>query len=196
MRGVPLLVPDPAEQDITVAADVQSLNAASLLSQASQQQADALLLGNVRGSDTAGWSGQWVLYFQKQEQPFQQKAATLQALVDAAVRQTAVYLSGNYLNSTVVDAGPASLRLQVDGVNNYAAYMQLREYLEKLEAVQRVGNTQINGTTVLVDVDVKGRESFRHLTSLFKSLQWKEEVQPPAGSDPSVRPVWHYNWVQ
>ncbi len=196
LRGVPLLVPDPADQDITVAADVQSLNTVSLMPQATQQKADALLLGNISGSDASGWSGQWVLHFQNQDQSFQQKAATFHALVEAALRQTAAYLSGSYLNSTIVDTGPAQLRLQIDGVRTYAAYMQLRQYLEKLEAVQRVGNTQINGTTVIVDVDVKGRESFRNLASLFKSLQWQEEVLPPAGSDPSVRPVWRYQWIQ
>jgi hypothetical protein len=194
-RGVPLLVPDPTEQDITVAADVQSLNAVSLMPQATQQKADALLLGNVRGSDAGGWSGQRLLHFQNQDQSFQQKAATLQELVDAALRQTAAYLSGSYLNSTTADTGPAQLRLQVDGVKTYPAYMQLREYLEKLEAVQRVGNTQINGTTVIVDVDVKGLESFRNLAALFKSLQWKEEIVPTV-DDPSSRRVWHYEWVQ
>lgn len=195
-RGVPLLVPDPAEQDITVAADVQALDSAALMPQAIKQKADALLLGNIRGSDATGWSGQWLLHFQDQDQSFQQKAATFKELVDAALRQTAVCLSGSYLNSTTIDTGPAQLRLQVDGVRTYAAYMQLRQYLEKLEAVKSVGATQINGTTVIVDVDVKGRESFRSLTSLFKSLQWQEEVLPPPGSDPSLRTLWHYQWVQ
>lgn len=196
VRGVPLLVPDPAEQDITVVADVQGLDAVALMPQAVKQKADALLLGNVRGSDATGWSGQWLLHYQEQDQSFQQKAATFEALVDAALRQTAVYLSGSYLNSTTADTGPAQLRLQVDGVRTYAAYMQLRQYLEKLEAVKSVGATQINGTTVIVDVDVKGRESFRNLASLFKSLQWQEEILPPAGSDPSQRPLWRYQWVQ
>lgn len=195
-RGLPLLVPDPAEQDITVVANVQGLDAVSLMPQAVNQKADALLLGNIRGSDTAGWSGQWLLHYQEQDQSFQQKATTFEGLVDAALRQVAAYLSGSYLNSTTTDTGPAQLRLQVDGVRTYAAYMQLRQYLEKLEAVKSVGATQINGTTVIVDVDVKGRESFRNLTSLFKSLQWQEEVLPPPGSDPSLRTLWRYEWVQ
>ncbi|HSC75421.1 MAG TPA: DUF2066 domain-containing protein [Pseudomonadales bacterium] len=194
-RGVPLLIPDPAEQDITVAANVQALDAIALLPLATQKKADALLLGNVRGNDTSGWSGQWSLHFKDQDLPFQQKAATFPVLVDAALRQTAAYLSGSYLNSTTADTGPAQLRLQVDGVKTYAAYMQLRQYLEKLEAVQRIASTQISGTTVMVDVDVKGRESFRNLTALFKSLQWKEELLP-TGGDPSSRPVWHYDWIE
>lgn len=194
-RGVPLLVPDPAEQDITVAANVQGLDVVALMPQATQQKADALLLGNISGNDEAGWNGQWLLRFQNQDQTFQQKAATFQELIDAALRQTAAYLSGSYLNSTTADTGPAQLRLQIDGVKTYPAYMQLRQYIEKLEAVQRVGNMQINGTTVIVDVDVKGRESFRNLTALFKSLQWKEEILP-TGGDTSSRPVWHYDWVQ
>jgi hypothetical protein len=194
-RGVPLLVPDPSEQDITVAANVQGLDAVALMPQAAQQKADALLLGNISGNDKTGWSGQWLLHFQNQDQTFQKKAATFPELVDVALRQTAAYLSGNYLNSTTADTGPAQLRLQIDGVKTYPAYMQLREYLEKLEAVQRVGNMQINGATVVVDVDVKGRESFRNLTALFKSLQWKEELVPTAG-DTSSRPVWRYEWVQ
>jgi hypothetical protein len=191
-----MALPPPADQDVISAAHVQQLDAGALIAQMQQAKADALLIGNIRGSDAMGWSGQWVLRFKEQDQTFQQKSATLDALVDEVLRQTAAYLSGLYINSAVVDTGPAQLRLQIDGVKTYPAYMQLRQYLEKTEAVQRLGSMQINGTTVIVDVDVKGKESFRNLISLFKSLQWQEEIVPPPGSDSSLRPVWRYQWVQ
>ena len=191
-----MVLPAPADQDVISAAHVQQLDAGALMAQMQQAKADALLIGNIRGSDAMGWSGQWVLRFKEQDQTFQQKSATLDALVDEVLRQTAAYLSGLYINSAVVDTGPAQLRLQIDGVKTYPAYMQLRQYLEKTEAVQRLGSMQINGTTVIVDVDVKGKESFRNLISLFKSLQWQEEIVPPPGSDSSLRPVWRYQWVQ
>jgi hypothetical protein len=47
---------------------------------------------------------------------------------------------------------------------------------------------------VIVDLDVKGRDSFRNLVSLFKSLQWQEEIAPVQGGDPSQRVVWRYQW--
>lgn len=195
-RGLPLLVPDPAAQDITVAAAVQSLDVSALTSLMQQMKADALLLGSLRGSDASGWTGQWLLQYQGQEHAFQKKEATFTALVDAALRDCASHLSGIYRNSTTADTGPAQLRIQVDGVASYADYNTLYQYLEKLDAVQRMGDASINGTTVILDVEVKGKESFRNLVALSRSLQWREEILPPADSDPSLRPVWRYQWSQ
>lgn len=193
-RGLPLLVPDPATQDLTVAAAVQTLDAAALLPQATALKADGLLLGSVSGSDEKGWRGQWLLHAGGQEQRFQQQAARFDAMIDAALRDSAARLAAGYRNSAVADTGPAQLRLQVDGIRNYTAYTRLRQYLETLEAVERVENTQINGTSVIVDLSVKGRESFRNLTALFRPLQWREEIAPPPGSDASLRTVWRYEW--
>ena len=195
-RGLPLLVPDPATQDLTVAAAVQTLDATALLPQATALKADGLLLGSVSGSDEKGWRSQWVLHAGGQEQRFQQQAASFDAMVDAALRDSAAQLAAGYRNSAVADTGPAQLRLQVDGVRNYTAYTRLRQYLETLEAVDRVENTQINGTSVIVDLSVKGRESFRNLAALFRPLQWREEIAPPPGSDPSLRTVWRYEWSE
>ena len=212
-RGIPLLLPDPAAQDVTVAAAVQGMDAASLQPQRVAMKADALLLGNVRGSDEKGWSAQWLLQSQETapaptvaagqtapekpalgEQRFQSKGATLPALLDDALRQAASVLSGGYRISASTDSGPARLRLQVDGVQCYAAFTRLRQYLEKLDAVQKIESTQITGTSVIVDLDVKGRDSFRNLVSLFKSLQWQEEIAPVPGGDPAQRVVWRYQW--
>src|SRR5690606_31957774 len=138
------------------------------------RSANALLLGNISGSDEKGWAGQWALRAGEQEQRFAEKTATLSALVDAALRHAAEELSTGYRNSIVADTGSARLRLQVDNVRTYAAFMQLRQYLEQLDAVERISSMQINGATVMVDIDVKGRESFRNLFSLFQSVQWQE----------------------
>ncbi len=132
----------------------------------------------------------------EQEQPFTEKAATFAALMDAVLRHTAEMLSTHYRNNTAIDVGSAPLRLQVDDVRSYAAFMQLRQYLEKLEAVENIGNMQINGATVIVDLSVKGRESFRNLFGLFKSVQWQEEVPSSIqNGETAAAPVWRYRWV-
>jgi len=45
-----------------------------------------------------------------------------------------------------------------------------------------------------VDLDVKGRESFRNLFALFKSVQWREEVTAPTQNGDAA--VWRYQWVE
>lgn len=195
-RGVPVLLLDAAVVDITTTASVQSLDAAALLPLAAQRGANALVLGNVGGSDEKGWAGEWVVRVGEQEQRFAEKAASLDMLMSAAMRRAAEWLSSNYRNSVTADTGPAHLRLQVDNVRSYAAFMQLRQYLEQLDAVERISGMQINGGTVMVELDVKGRESFRNLFALFKSVQWKEEVTSPVQpNETAAVPVWHYLWV-
>lgn len=195
-RGLPLLVPDPAVQDLTVAAAVQALDAAALQPLLDEQKADVMLLGSVAGNDQAGWRGEWLLQVAGQEERFPQKAGTFAGLADAAVREAAVRLASHYRQSATADSGPAALRLQVDGISSYAAFSRLRQQLEKTEAVQRIDNTQISGTTVIIDLQVKGRESFRQLVALYRPLQWREEIPVPPGSDPAVRPVWRYQWSE
>jgi hypothetical protein len=103
------------------------------------------------------------------------------------------------------------VRLQVDSVTSYGSYTQLREYLEKLDAVKRVSIVQIDGTTVMVDVEVTGKESFRSLLALFRPLvaqdvsasgvtpntsaiaQLPATVAAPTAELPAV---WRYHWVQ
>ena len=96
----------------------------------------------------------------------------------------------------MADTGSARLRLQVDNVRTYAAFMQLRQYLEQLDAVERISSMQINGATVMVDIDVKGRESFRNLFSLFQSVQWQEEIAAPLENNEPAATVWRYQWIQ
>lgn len=194
-RGLPLLVPDPASVPTNVpAAPVIGLDAAGLAPSVSQYGADALLLGSVSGSDETGWASRWVLRAGEQEQRFEQKGQTLAAALDGALRQAAAALSGNYRSSVTADSGPTQLRLEVDGIRSFASYTRLCGFLEKLAAVQHISFTRINGTTVVADVDVSGRESFRTLVALLKPLQWREEVVPPPGSEPTARTVWRYQW--
>lgn len=195
-RGVPLLLlEDASAQDITMVAAVQSLDVAGVTQQVSKLKPDALLLGNVAGNDIAGWRGQWLLSYQGKDQSFEKKSATYNALIDDVLREAAQHLSNTYRDSATADVGPAQLQLQVEGIKSYADFTALREFIEKLEAVQRVGSMHLSGMSVTVDVDVKGRESFRNLMNLSKSLQWQDEVLPPAGSDPSLRPLWRYQWM-
>ena len=195
-RGLPLLLLDPAAQDLTVAAAVQALDAAALQPLLAEQKADVMLLGSVTGNDQVGWRGEWLLQVAGTESRFPLKAATFAGLADAALREAAARLAAHYRQGATADTGPAALRLQVDGIRSYAAFSQLRQQLEKTEAVQRIDNTQISGTTVIIDLQVKGRESFRQLVALYRPLQWREEIPVPPGSDPAVRPVWRYQWSE
>ncbi|HQQ63090.1 MAG TPA: DUF2066 domain-containing protein [Pseudomonadales bacterium] len=196
-RGVPLTVADKlpvADGAAVPASALQNQDIAQLLPLLPTQVADAFLFARIGGDETQGWHVQWLLHFRDRDYRFEEKGQDIYSVFDKSLQQVAGYLSGNYRSSVTADTGAVQLRLRIDGVQNYDAYTRLHDYLEKLDVVQRVAITQVNGTSVIFDVDAKGRESLRNLLGLFKSLQWQEEIVPPAGSETAVRTVWRYNW--
>ena len=145
------------------------------------------------------------------KQVIEKKAANLPDLLAALFLDISFQLSGHYRESASHDAGITTVRLQVDSVTSYGSYTQLREYLEKLDAVKRVSVVQIEGASVLVDVEVTGKESFRSLLALFRPLVAQDAVAPEVMPDTSIATqpaepvatstvdlpaVWRYRWVQ
>lgn len=202
-RGVPLRFAPPGQPDLDWSA-VQRLDAASLSPLATREGADALLLGQLAGSNEQGWTSQWLLQANGQDYLFSPAAPSATGVVDLALQEAARYLSGGYRSSVSTDTGPATLRVQVDNVRHYAAFAQLRDYLENLDGVTRATLVGIQGTAVVYDVEVRGRESFRSLMELFRAVRWVEErlpLAPPAGAEAvsppanPVPPVWVYQWV-
>lgn len=196
--GVPLVVADklPGTDATAVPATaLQNQDIAQLLPLLPAQIADAFLFARIGGDVAQGWHVKWLLHFHDQDYRFEEKGQDIYGVFDKSLQKVAAYLAGNYRSSVTADAGAVQLRLRVDGVQTYDAYTRLHDYLEKLDVVQRVVIVQVNGSSIVFDVDAKGRESLRNLLALTRSLQWQEEVLPPVGGNTSIRPVWRYNWV-
>ncbi len=191
VRGLPVRM---AAADVVAAAQGSDPNL--LAGALAGSGADALLLVRLAGSDAAGWQAESHLRFHEQDSALQQQGASLDAAFASLTQQVAAQLSASYRNSVTADTGTVLLRVQVDNVQDYATYQRVREFLEKLDAVQRVNIVQVKGATVIADIDAKGRESFRALVALFRNLQWQEEILPPPGSDAGVRTQWRYRWVE
>jgi hypothetical protein len=147
-----------------------------------------------------------LLHYNEHNYRFTPSAPDLAGLLDTVMLEAAKYLSGSYRSSSSSDSGPASLRLQVDNIQHYAAYTQLQDYLGHLDVVQRSILVTVHGSSVVMDVEVTGRESFRSLMALFKPVRWVEEKRPPVPSPvppgttavtptPAAKPVWVYQWV-
>ena len=211
--GVPVKSPLRDVQDLTdMTADaVKSADANALQASVIRYQSDALLTGVVTGDAVSGWQGKWTLQFRDAKQVIEKKAANLPDLLAALFLDISFQLSGHYRESASHDAGITTVRLQVDSVTSYGSYTQLREYLEKLDAVKRVSVVQIEGASVLVDVEVTGKESFRSLLALFRPLVAQDAVAPEVMPDTSIATqpaepvatstvdlpaVWRYRWVQ
>jgi hypothetical protein len=196
-RGVPLSVADSllaAGTSNLPASALQNQDIAQLLPLLPVQTADAFLFARIGGDDVQGWDLHWLLHFRDQDYRFEEKNKDIYIALDKSLQQVAGYLSGNYRSSVTADTGSVQLRLRVEGVQSFESYSRLRDYVEKLDVVQRAAIIQVNGGVVIIDIDAKGRESLRSLLALFKSLQWQEEILPPAGSDTTVRTVWRYNF--
>lgn len=211
--GVPVKSPLRDVQDLTdmTAEAVKSADANALQASVIRYQSDALLTGVVTGDAVSGWQGKWTLHFRDAKQVIEKKAANLPDLLAALFMDVSFQLSGHYRESASQDVGITTVRLQVDSVTSYGSYTQLREYLEKLDAVKRVSVVQIDGATMLVDVEVTGKESFCSLLALFRSLAAQDVAIPEVTSGASVAAqstvpvttpttelpaVWRYRWVQ
>lgn len=200
-HGVPLLLLDAKERSSISAEAVQNFNMTALEPALVQYGEVVLLPGVVGGNNQAGWQGKWLLSFHDKKEVIEQKASTLAALFDGLLSEVAQRLSASYRAIHVDDGGAARLRVQVDGITSYAAYKQLDNYVQKLDAVRSVQILEVRGTSVVLRVDVTGRASFLTLMELSKHLIQQQEPLPESEISTDRAPVKpdavvHFSWIQ
>lgn len=192
LRGLPMKSADIASLDTQAATAVQE-QAWTQLQQALLTDADGLLIG-VLDSSATPLTTDWQLLVGEQHKTFNVSADSAQQSFEQVLPQVISHLSSSYATDSASSQQVELLKLQIDGVTSYPAFMNVQAYLEGLEVVESIQSSQILGTSVIVDVKVKGRENFRQLMQLSRQLVWQDEMLPPAGSDPGMRPVWRYLW--
>lgn len=193
LRGLPLKMADVGQYSVEARQALESSDWEALKPWAERQRVDGLLLGLLTGA-VPQLSGQWTIILAEQLHHFQTRGESAQAVFDAAVSEAIRYLAASYATDSASAQQTELLTLQIDGVSSYAVFMNVQAYLEGLEVVESIQSSQILGTSVIVDVKVRGRDNFHHLMQLSRQLRWQDEILPPEGSDPGLRPVWRYIW--
>lgn len=192
LRGLPLKTTDAAGLDPQLAAAVKEQAWPQVQQALLAHDVDGFLIGVIDSAQPR--ASQWQLLLGEQQASFEVSAQSQQAAFEQAVTKAINHLASSYSASNVNSQQVELLKLQIDGVTSYPAFMNVQAYLEGLEVVESIQSSQILGTSVIVDVKVKGRENFRQLMQLSRQLVWQDEMLPPEGSDPGMRPVWRYLW--
>lgn len=193
LRGLPLKQGDVAGYDPAVALALAEQNWSQAVQLLAGEDVDGYLFGVV-DTEASPVVAKWQLFVGQQQQAFDSVGENAGQSFEHVLGKVIAHLSSAYADSNAQAQQLELLKLQIDGVTSYPAFMNVQAYLEGLEVVESIQSSQILGTSVIVDVKVKGRDNFRQLMELSRQLVWQDEMLPPEGSDPSMRPVWRYLW--
>lgn len=161
-RGLPLVTPllDLQDQRALSAEQLWSNDADAIRSASARYAAPVILVGRVR-SGSAGWSGQWTVYQGSERRDWQNRAASSEELVQAAMDWQADGLAAVYVGAgagIAAGGGAATLGevLTVGGLQSFGDYLRVSQYFERSSQVTAVRLTQMRADTAEFTLDLAG----------------------------------------
>ncbi|MEX1032370.1 MAG: DUF2066 domain-containing protein [Cellvibrionaceae bacterium] len=189
-RGVPLITPlmDLEDQVAVPTEQLWSLRQ-EIIGQASERyDADSILVGRLTETSRGDWRGGWLLMHRGQSVSFDVSGADAVDVVAGGIGQVADYFLQLY--GIVPNEGPSeALAFQVDGVEGFADYTRVMNYLQGLAVVGRTDLVAVQGGSLLLYLYLEGNTaSLRDALSLDRRLTPHSSLSDIVVSDTVVPP--------
>ena len=193
-RGLPLLFPlmDLEDRGRLQVADLWGGFEANIREASRRYNPDLILTGRLSRVSRTLWRGEWTLYQRDQMVSWSNEAKSDAGLAAAAVRHVADLLASRFVPAAAGDA--TWLRLRVEGVDDLARYVALRNLLESQGTIRQVALDSVAPEAVVYRLQAQGSlqslEQELELGGLIEPLPAAGEAPVPAGRD--RRPDLHY----
>ena len=194
-RGLPVVLPlmDLTDQLLIGPSDIWG-NFSETITQASQRyQPHTLLLGRLYQNADGFWQGQGSIQLPDEQQDWLFAAASPEALISLIVEHLGEQLGQRFALPADTDQEYMA-SLHIRGIDDLAAYAELRKILQGVAGVTEVALHSVQGEALLVMVSYQG-----HKDNLLPSLEGQSRLQLLDGQ--SEKPysaakgvVAHYQW--
>ncbi len=172
-RGLPLIVPlfDLEDQTEVSEDDVWDLNQSVVQKTARRYNADAVLLGRINRGSSGLWKSTWIL-LQGEAITYEDTAGSLSNAVAHGMNYIADSIVQHYAIAPTQKGGANDLvLLQVDGIDSFAKYAALNNYLGKLAPVRNFTIVELQGEKVFLTLKTEGQiEQLREAIALDKKF--------------------------
>ncbi len=172
MRGLPLQLPllDLEDRARVAVMDVWGGFGDKLVDASARYQADAVLVARVFPVSGSLWEGRWLLSGGSMTDRWTVSGASPEELIEEGVNEAADRIASRFSGQQMI-AGPAQVPVIVDGVDTFAGYARVMNYLQALDGVDAVEVEGVNGATLRLGVHAAaGGESLLQVVRLGRIL--------------------------
>lgn len=152
-RGLPIIRPlmDLEDQVALSPSSLWALDYDSIRRASERYGPDSILVGRLTELSSSQWRASWSLTHRGRNMTFDTQGASAQDVMAAALDQAVSYYVGLYAIIPQEGTGEAII-FQVDGVEDFAAYVRLNNYLEGMAAIRRFDVVAALGGSLLIYV--------------------------------------------
>ncbi len=168
MRGLPLVVPllDLEDQLAIEAEQVWSLDEAAILNASARYGAPSVLVGRITQTSSGLWLTTWHYLHRGQSQLYDARGETLEEVAMQGITPLADYMAGLYAVTPNAE-GASALVTQMHDIDSYEDYSAMVQYLDNQAIVQRYRVTKIEGSNVVLTLQLSGSlEKMRNALAL------------------------------
>jgi len=156
-RGLKVLVPlfDLEDQRAISASDLWGNFPDAVSTASARYPAGVVLVGRMQQQD-GKWLGNWTVYQGNEQQDWENRAASQEALVASALQFHADRLTSVYAGPATMGAAAGATVLQVSGITSLQDYLRVTAYLQNLGAVASVRPLSMSGDRVEFNLNLGG----------------------------------------
>lgn len=152
-RGLPIIRPlmDLEDQVALSPGSLWALDYDTIRRASERYDPDSVLVGRLTEFSSDQWRASWSLMHRGRNMTFDTSGADAREVMAAAFDQVVSYFVGLYAIIPQEGSGEAII-FQVDGVEDFAAYVRLNNYLEGMAAIRRFDVVAALGGSLLIYV--------------------------------------------
>lgn len=156
-RGIPLVKPlMDLEDQVALSSDaLWSMDQEAIRQASERYNTDSILVGRLTETSLGQWRAGWLLLHGERSEVFDGRGMALTDVVAEGIDEVATYFFQLY-GITPSDGSSEAMAFQVDGVDDFASYMQLMDYLQGLAVVRRHDLVAVRGDSMLLYIYLEG----------------------------------------
>ena len=194
--AVPVLFPlmDLEDTALVSIGDIAARQYGGVRAMARRYSPNAVLVGRLFGRSGSGWQGDWEVSFDDQTFRWTYQASSRQDVLDQAIRNLARTLASEYAleGQRSVDGG--ALLLSVSDLGSIDRLIEVRRYLESLNAVDSVRVALISQNVVTYELKLRNDpEDLQRLIEFGDKLE--QEDFPQLDTQGGDRVILNYSYV-
>lgn len=195
-RGIPLLKPlMDLEDQVALPADALWAVDQSAIRQASERyNPDSILVGRFTETSQGRWRAAWQLSHRERNTSFEGSGRALEDVIAGGIDEVANHFFQLY-GITPSDGSSEALAFQVDGIDDFASYTKVMDYLGSLAVIRRHDLVVVRGGSMLLYVYLEGdlglfRDALALGEALVPNADLSTSAVPPGDPGNPIRYRW------
>jgi hypothetical protein len=191
-RGIPIIFPvlDFEDRQNLSEDDIWGFDERKIIEASERYGADSILSGRLHFTASGDLVGLWQFIFQDEASIFDGFDENLEAYLHAPLDRVTNQLA-SYFGIIPAAGAQQTVRLRVEGIQDFSAYSTLINYLANLGLVDNVSPVLLDGERLDLELVLVGESA-----QLYEIIALDRDLLPIESSQVDGRGVLHYRWTR